>query len=113
MELKPADALIRAGRRRLRCAHRLIRGHGQQIVPRSVESEKARRVRAEAEIGPDGAHRRPDPDSEADAMHHIVKVLQVSLAEAETDRGYVRIDVPHVMEEYAADVVPDQRETQF
>src|SRR5579864_4654489 len=114
MELKRVDLLSRAHRRRrLQRAQRLRRRHVQQVVQGAVEPEKSRRVRAQAEIGPDGAHRRPDADSETDAMHHIVKVLQVSLVEAKTDRGYVRIDVSHVMEEYAADVVSNQREPQF
>src|SRR5690348_18190418 len=114
MELKGIDALIRASRQRsLQRAKRLRRGYIQQIVERAVKSEKSRRVRAIAEIGADGTHRGPDPDSETNAMHHIVKVLQILLMKTKTDRVYICVDVAHVMEEYPADVISNQREAQF
>src|SRR5579872_1957144 len=114
MELKRVDVLIRAQRRwGLRRTERLRWRHVQQIVDGAVKSEESRRVRAVAEIGPDRTYWCPDPEPEADAMHHIVKVLQVLLVEAKTDRGYIGIDVAHVMEEYAANAVSDQRKSQL
>src|SRR5581483_13822 len=113
VELEGVDFLSRASGRWLSRAQRLIGRHLQKIVQSSVKSKKAWRIRAEAQIQPDGAYRCPDTNPEADAMHHIIKVLQVLLTESKADRRYIRVDVPHVVEEYAADTLPEQREPQF
>src|SRR5262249_46436808 len=86
---------------------------GQQLVARTLESEEARRIGTEAEVNADGSHGCAVADAEAGAMHHIVEILEIPLAEAETQVPYVGIDVSHVVKQYTAYIVADQRKTQL
>src|SRR5262245_10300936 len=46
-------------------------------------------------------------------MHHVIEVLQITLMYTEGDRSEIREDIPHVMEEHAADVIADKRKAKF
>src|SRR5580692_5246499 len=102
MELEYVDPLIRQ--------YALPR---QQLIERPLKSEEPRGIRAEAEVHADGSHGSAITNPESYGLNHIVKVLQVLLAEAETDVIDIGVHVAHVVEQHAADVVPEQREAQF
>src|SRR4051812_22478389 len=108
MELETADALVGA-QRRLAGAERFRRRKGQQLIARTAEAEEARRVGAIGEIDAYRANRGTVTNPHTDRVDHIIEILKPVLLHAEADIAHIRIDVAHVMEEYAAQVIADQR----
>src|ERR1700759_3781833 len=85
----------------------------QQLIEGSLESEKARCVGAQANVDANGSDGRLVANAEADALHHVSEILIVALAKAEADVAHVVIDVAHIVKQYAADVIAEQRKAQF
>ena len=46
-------------------------------------------------------------------VNHVVEILQISLRGAERDIADASVDIPGIFEQDAADVLPDERKTQF
>src|SRR5258708_21663697 len=106
MELEPVDGLWRglAGVRGRAC---------DQILQRAGESVEAGRIGTIAQVDAQGTDRCAVANSEADRMHHVIEVRVILLAKAKTHRTDIRIDVSHIVKQYAADVFANQRETQL
>src|SRR5947207_14445523 len=98
MKLKLVNALI--GQRSL---------IGEQLVQRALESMKTRRIRAEAKIDADGAYGRAIADSETDSMHQVIEVLNVPLSKAKAHALNIGVNVAHVVEQDAADIIAQER----
>src|SRR5271169_224959 len=94
----------------------LVGGHSlvcQQLVESALEAEESRRVGAQAEIHANWADRRSIPDYKSEAVHHVVEVLNVLLAEPEADIANIGKGVAHIVKQYAAEVIADQGEAQL
>ena len=59
------------------------------------------------------SHRRPVPHAEAHCVHRVVEILYVALCLPQRDLAEAGVDVPHIVEEYAADIVADQRKAEL
>src|SRR5947209_18808978 len=84
-----------------------------QLLVRALQTEERWRIVAVGQIDADWAHRRLVADAEAHGVDHIVEVLNVVLVNAERKAGKVRIDVPHIVKDYAVDVFAEEREAQL
>src|SRR5579884_1434263 len=102
MKLKTADAL-QFGRSRAE----------QQLLIGAVIPEEPRRIGAEGKVEANGADRCAIADSEAAGLHGVIEVLQIVLVIAQAEGAQIRVDVPHIMEQHATDIVPDQRKPEF
>ena len=84
-----------------------------QILLRSIEAEKTWRIHTISQVHPQRSHRRAVANTKANRVHHVVEILQTSLAPAERKILQAGIDVPGIVEEYARDIVADQRKPQL
>src|SRR5579863_9374078 len=100
MELKQVDLL--------RGQHALV--HNQLLIG-ARETVEARRIRAKTEVGAYWTDGGAIANSETDRLHRVIEVLNVALAEAETDMVDILIDVAHIVEQHASQVVADQWES--
>ena len=78
----------------------------QQIRLGPLESKKPRRIDTLPQVDPHRPHRRSIPDPKADRMYHIVEVAVAPLVHSKRHLADAGIDVPHIVEEYAADILP-------
>src|SRR3954447_16028120 len=82
----------------------------EHLRGRPIDPEEGRRVQAPREVDAKRPHGSAVAEANADRVHHVVEILEVPLPHAEGDVLHAAVDVPHVMEEYASDVVADERE---
>src|SRR6185369_813066 len=97
----------------------LVRGRAgvytrvDQILLRAFETEVMWTVDAVRQIHAQRPHRSPVAYAEAHGVYHVVEILYVALCLPQRDLAQTGVDVPHIVEEYAADIVADQREAQL
>src|SRR5690242_19629912 len=104
-----ADTLPHRRRRLPRRARH--RPRVEQIRLRPLEPEKSRRIEIPSQIDPHRPHRRPVPNAEPDGVHHIVVIAVATLLPTKRHVADTRIYVAHIVKEYAADIVAQQRKT--
>src|SRR5579864_4484550 len=84
----------------------------QQLIERALETEESGRVRAQAEIHANGTDGGLVTNPQSDPLHHVIEVPKILLPEPEAYITHSRIDVPHVVKKYAAEVGADQGKAQ-
>ena len=89
------------------------RGAQDQFLVSSLQAEIGRRIDAVGQVDADRADGRAVADAEAGGVHHVIEILHVALVDAEGDAAEVAVDVAHVVENDAVDVVAQQREAQL
>ena len=85
----------------------------EKLLVSALQAVKRGRIDTVGEIHPKRAQRSPVANSEARRVHHVIEIGQVLLMRAKRDTVQSGIDIPQVMEQDAADVVANQRETYF
>src|SRR5260370_28648782 len=85
----------------------------QELLHRALESVEAGRIDAVRKIQAKRPYRRFITDAETGGVNHVIEVLKIPLARTKRDVVDAAVDVPHVMEEDAADVFAQQREPQL
>lgn len=80
----------------------------QQLIRRSFESHKGRRIDAVGEVETHRTNRRLISHTEADRMNAVIKVLIVPLREAQRNVAQRAVHVPHIVERNALNVVADE-----
>src|SRR4051794_5553688 len=91
------------------------RGCGPQdeFLVGAFQAEISRRIDAVGEVYADRAYGRAVSNTEPDGMHHVIEVLIIALASAKGDAAKILVDISHVMENDAIDVIAHQRKTQL
>src|SRR5215471_3562095 len=107
-ELDVPQVLLRALAKAGKLGRRQTRIALQQLIRRSAESEKGRRIHAVREIDADRPKRSAVSEADAGRMHHIIEVIQVALAEAEVDIAERAEHVAHVVKEHALNILADE-----
>src|SRR5258706_6778947 len=86
---------------------------GEKLIERALKSKEARRIRAQAEIDAKRSNRGAITDSETGVLHHVIEILEITLPEPEVDIAQLGVNVPHVVEQNASDVIANQWKTQL
>ena len=85
----------------------------QELVRRPLEAHERWGIDAVRQIPANGPDRSLVTDSEAHGMDAVVEILRITLMEAERKMAEAAINISHVVEEHALDVVPNQGKSQF
>src|SRR5579864_4993826 len=108
MKLKNVDSL-RNDRRGRDAWGRVGHPAVNYLVDVTLAPHKARRVRTEREIRPDGADRSSISDPESERMHGVGEVLQIPLPETQAHVLQLRIHIAEIVKQHASQVVADER----
>src|SRR5205085_7194183 len=84
-----------------------------QILLRSIEAEKNRRIHTISQVHPKRPDRRAVANTEANRMHHVVEILKVALRLAQGELAQTGIEVAGIVKQDAAHVVAHQREPEL
>src|ERR1700722_5203630 len=79
-----------------------------QLFIRARESIEARRIGAEAEVGANRTDGGAITDSEADRLNRIIEILNIVLAETKADVVDILVDIAHIVEQHASEIVADE-----
>ena len=82
-----------------------------QLVDGTFAPEEARRVGAKRKIHANRTQWRAITQSKSEALNSVVKILQILLAESQADFVDRGIDVAQIIEQHAAQIVANERET--
>src|ERR1017187_3743002 len=85
----------------------------QQVLISAFETEILRPVDAVPQIHAQRPHRRLVAYAEAHRVHHVVEVALSALVLAQREVAEAGVDVAHIVEEHAADIVADQGEAKL
>src|ERR1035441_8577762 len=80
----------------------------QQILISAFETEILRAVDAVPQIHAQRPHRRLVAYAEAHRVHHVIEILYIALLLAQGEIIQIGVDIAHIVEEHAADIVADQ-----
>src|SRR5665213_2828324 len=112
-KLKMADALRRA----LAVAGQLRRGNirvaVQYLRRRSREAKVRRGIDAVSKVHADRSHWRAIANPKTYRLDHIVEILGIILVETKRQIAQAGIDVSHVVEQNALDILSDEGEAQL
>src|SRR5271167_4719203 len=112
-ELEMADVLRRARTICRELRKGVIRIAVQYLRRRSGESDIVRGIDAVGEIGADGPHRRAVTNTKTHVMDHIVEIPRIVLVDAKRYGAQAGVDVPHVVEQYALDILAEEGKAQL
>src|SRR6185437_5647322 len=85
----------------------------EEILQRSFITPEARRVGAEGKIHANRPNRSVIADAESNRVNHVVEILEIILPEPKADVTNVAVDVSGILKQHAANVIANQRESEF
>src|SRR3981189_3518494 len=85
----------------------------QELGRRPLEADERGRVDAVGQISSDWSDGRSVADAESYCVRGVIEVLQVTLVKMKRHVTERTEDIPHVMEDDALNVLPNEREAHF
>ena len=83
------------------------------MFQRALETIEVWGIDAVPQVQTEWSDRSAITNSEANSVHHVIEVLQITLAEPKIDVLDFVVNIAHIVKQDAAEIVADQGEAQF